>query len=111
MRRTGSRCGSPHAGVTVLKILINLQTQEDQIIEFLVGILQENAAETQTVICVGFAKLMLAGIITNAHVCILESLLPFGGLSNSLISPRYSEHLSFFTSPQKRRRIKNCGNA
>ena len=48
-------------------------------------ILQENAAETQTVICVGFSKLLLAGIITNKNVCVFGFLIRFGCLSNSPI--------------------------
>lgn len=83
-------------GVTVSNILINLQTQEDLIVEFLTSILQENTPETQTVICVGLAKLLLAGIITKPFVCILGSLLCFDSLSDSLILtlflPRYSKH-------------------
>lgn len=61
------------------------QSQEDLIIEFLTGILQENAAETQTVICIGFAKLLLAGIITNPLVCIFGPLICSYGLSDSFI--------------------------
>ena len=72
-------------GVTVSKFLIDFQTQEDQIVDFLTGILQENTAETQTVICVGFAKLLLAGIIINPLVCISTSLLCFIGLSDSFV--------------------------
>ena len=79
-----SRYGSSLAGVTVSKILIDFQTQEDLIVEFLTGILQENTAETQTVICVGFAKLLLAGITTKPLVCIFGSLICYGGLSDSL---------------------------
>lgn len=72
-------------GVTVSKILIDFQTQEDQIVDFLTSILQENTAETQTVICVGFAKLLLAGIITKPLVCIFTSQICFVGLSDSLV--------------------------
>lgn len=80
-----SRYDSPLGGVTVSKVLIKFQTQEDLIVEFLTGILQENTAETQTVICVGFAKLLLAGITTKPLVRIFGSLICFGGLSDSLI--------------------------
>jgi hypothetical protein len=104
-----SRYGRP--GVPVPTILIDFQTQEDLIIEFLTRILQENTAETQTVICVGFTKLLLAGIITKPLVCIFGSLLRCVACLIRPFLPRYSKHWSFFTSPQKRRRIKNCDNA
>ena len=56
-------------------------------------ILHENAAETQTVICVGFSKLLLAGIITKPLVRVFGTLIRFSSLPDSPILAQILETL------------------
>lgn len=56
-------------------------------------ILHETAAETQTVICVGFSKLLLAGIIKKPLVCVFGTLIRFSSLPDPPILAQILETL------------------
>lgn len=56
--------------------LIVLPLQSDRIVEYLLSILKaDENAEVHACVCIGLAKLLLSGMVTNTNVCPRKNIL------------------------------------
>jgi condensin complex subunit 3 len=81
--------------------LIVLLTQSNNIVEYLLTVLKaDENAEIHACVCIGLAKLLLSGMITNEGVCPPASTF-LASWGANLCSFRHSKRSFCYMSPQK----------
>ena len=75
--------------------------QSDKIVEYLLSVLKaDENAEVHACVCIGLAKLLLSGMVTNTNVCPLYRDISDRQMTNSLLTQALETIFLLYVTPE-----------